>query len=343
MVAKPQSRNPDPMTVEKNSFPCVQANDMGIFSHLILVLCLKMASCLPLILMVLSSNTVAGQTEIPNGDFEVWQNHGRYQDPQFWDSDNKTANAVPFIGKTVVSKDSDHASGTYSAKLETKSIPFVPFDVPGILTLGTLSLNIQNGTYSLTGGVPIHDIPTHLRGFYKFMPQGNDSCIIAIGLSRSVKGVRDSLALGYFSAKNAAPGWTPFSALIEYDTAAAPDSFNILIIASAVASPTAGTTLWVDQLSLGYSTGMDSKDPAAGIDIFQDRDNREIGLFFDFPAPQNTFIRIYNMTGQQVAGSPPAMIRKRSVSFDYSGFPDGYYILVIVHNTMRFTRKFIVD
>jgi hypothetical protein len=114
------------------------------------------------------------------------------------------------------------------------------------------------------------------------------------------------------------------------------------MISSAVQSPTAGTTLFVDQLSLDYSLGIDSEDPAAGIVFFQNKADQEIILFFDFPKPQNTFIRMYDMMGQKVTELPSELIQKRSVSVGYSGLPKGCYILVVVHDKLRFSRKFLV-
>ena len=243
-----------------------------------------------LLVVVLHGLTLIGQTPIPNGDFEIWINHGGYANPQFWDSDNKTANSIPFFGKTVVTQDADHYSGESSAKLTTKHITFIPMNVPGILTLGTLNIDIFSGSYSLTGGFPIHDVPTHLKGFFQYMPYGGDSCVFAIGLSRWVHGTRDSLALGYYSTTIWYDHWTPFSAWIKYDTAAPPDTFNILIIASAVGSPNEGTTLYIDNLYLDYTTGFNEKDPAAGIDIYQDKVKKEVLAYLDFPSPQSTYL-----------------------------------------------------
>jgi hypothetical protein len=173
------------------------------------------------------------------------------------------------------------------------------------------------------------------------MPKGSDSCIIAIGLSRRVNGVRDSLALGYFSTKYTANNWTPFSAYIQYDTAAAPDSFNILIISSAVESPTAGTVLYVDELTLDYSLGIDQTDPSADIVFYQDKENKEIILFFTFPSFRQTSICMYNLMGQKIAEIPPGLIQKERISLSYSAFPRGFYILDIIHDNNRVTWKFL--
>ena len=43
--------------------------------------------------------------------------------------------------------------------LKPKLIPVINITVPGVITLGTLSIDIAAGTYAINGGVPISDIP----------------------------------------------------------------------------------------------------------------------------------------------------------------------------------------
>ena len=302
---------------------------------------MKLASLFLSFFLIVPGKTMIAQTPVPNGDFEIWINHGGYANPQFWDSDNKTANSIPFFGKTVVTQDVDHYSGESSAKLTTKHITFIPINVPGILTLGTLNIDIWGGTYSLTGGFPIHDVPTHLKGFYQYLPNGADSCVIAIGLSRWAYGKRDSLALGYFATTKTVNSWTPFSAWIKYDSAVPPDTFNILIISSAVGSPSEGTILYVDHLTLDYSLGVNESDPATGIEIYQDKGNLELLVFFDFISPQYTFLRLYNLMGEKVGEINPGRIKNERFSFNYRDLPESCYILEIVHDNKKFCRKFL--
>ncbi len=144
-----------------------------------------------IIIHVLLTGSITAQT-IPNNGLENWINHGQYDDPQFWDTPNQEVCFFPFYTK-VVTKSTDHQSGSFSAKLETKLIPVINITVPGVITLGTLSINIAAGTYSINGGVPIDNMPTHLKGFYKFQPKGGDSCAIGIGLTKWTNG-----AAGYY-------------------------------------------------------------------------------------------------------------------------------------------------
>jgi hypothetical protein len=291
---------------------------------------------------ILSIPAIA-QTPVPNGDFETWITTGSYQNPQYWDTPNAAiAIALPF-GTKVVTKSTDYQSGSYSARLESKQLTFPSMVVPGVVTLSTLTIDLFAMTFSLDGGVPINDVPTHLKGFYKYIPKGGDSCAIGIGLSKWNGTSRDSVGLGAFSTHDTVNVWTPFSAWIDYVMTSAPDTFSILAISSADSLPTAGTVLFVDNLYLDYTVGINEDDPAAGIDIYQDRENREILVYFNFVRPEATTIRLYNMMGQTVASVPAENIQKGSKIIGYQCFSRGIYILEILHGDKKYCKKFVFN
>ncbi len=84
-------------------------------------------------------------------------------------------------------------------------------------------------------------------------------------------------------------------------------------------------------------------DPGKGIDVYQDRELCELLVFFDFPAPRSTSLRLYNMMGQKVMEIPSRFIGKERVKLSYMDVTPGLYILEIVHNNKRFCRKFILQ
>lgn len=284
-----------------------------------------------------------GQTLVPNGDFENWTNFGSYENPTNWDTPNQAiAIALPF-GTKVVTKSTDHESGSFSARLESKQLTIPLVVVPGVVTLGTLTIDIFTQTFALNGGVPIHDIPTHLKGFYKFQPKGGDSCIIGIGLTKWNYGVRDSVGIGAFSTHDTVNVWSPFSAWIDYVLSEAPDTFDILAISSANSTPTAGTVLYVDNIYLDYTLGINREDPAAGIDIYQDREEQHILVYFDFEKPEATEIQLLNMTGQVVVKLPVETLMKDRRILKYKGFSTGVYILEILHEGKKYCKKFLLN
>lgn len=289
-------------------------------------------------------NVVISQdiTPIPNNDFESWTTHSKYSDPEFWDTPNEELCAIPIFGKAVVERSTDHQSGSYAAKLETKSITMVG-DIPGVITLGNITLDVSTFSYSINGGVPINDMPTHLMGYYKYFPVGGDSCAIGIGLLKWSGTQRDSVAYGVFSTKETVPDWTPFSTWIEYDTVIQPDSMIVLAISSAQEVPTAGTVLYVDNLYLDYTVSVDENDPATGIRIYQDRETGRLLLFTDFTTPQSVVVNLYNMRGQLLVSKDAGTVNKTRVVVPYSGVPDGIYILEVIHGKQKYTRKYFLS
>ena len=181
-------------------------------------------------------------------------------------------------------------------------------------------MDIAGGTFILEGGVPVTDMPTHLKGFYKYFPQGGDTCAIGIGLTKYQNGVRDSIGLGYFSEKNTVSDWTPFSAWIDYDTLIQPDTMNILAISTAQEVMTPGTVLYVDDLYLDYTVGVNESDPGKGIEMYNDRETKRLIIFIDFEKPQQTAVFLYNAMGQVAYSSLPEEISKGRIVIPTTAF-----------------------
>ncbi|MDP4281998.1 MAG: PCMD domain-containing protein [Bacteroidota bacterium] len=282
------------------------------------------------------------QTQIPNADFESWTNYGSYQNPQYWDTPNQYTAPIPFLGKEVVIKSASHHSGSFSAELITQNVIGIGI-VPGFITLGKLTVDLTTGAYSVTGGVPVYDSPTHLMGYYKFSPQGGDSCLIGIGLWKWINGVLDTVGYGYFSTITPATDWTPFSAWIDYDTTAIADSMNIVALSSAEETGTSGTTLYVDGLFLDYTLGVDNQDPSTGIKLYTDRETQRILLFFDFEKPQSVSVSVYDMTGRKIEKTGKDKIQNGRQVLNYSSWKPGVYLVEVIHSNMRFCRKVLVN
>lgn len=294
--------------------------------------------------LLLSATILQGQTVIPNSSFENWTSYGNYSDPTGWDTPNAELMAIPFFGITVVSKSTDHyGTGSFSVKLETKHLTLPSFDVPGFMTCGKITINMTAGTFILSGGVPVVDVPTHLKGYYKYSPKGGDSCVIGIGLTKTTGATQDTVGFGAFSTKDTVTDWTPFSAWIDYISAIAPDTMNIIALSTAQETMTIGTILYVDDLYLDYTVGFDKKDPSAGIRVYNDRETKRLMVFFDFPQPQSTSLKLINMRGETVQSILPEPITKGKWIVPYENLSKGVYLLQILHGDMVMTKKFFLN
>ncbi|MCX6306316.1 MAG: PCMD domain-containing protein [Bacteroidetes bacterium] len=294
--------------------------------------------------LVMGTILLQGQTVIPNPGFENWTSFGNYSDPTGWDTPNEELMSIPFFGFTVVSKSTDHhGTGSFSAKLETKHLTIPPLDIPGFMTCGKLTIDIGTGSFVLSGGVPVVDIPTHLKGYYKYSPKGGDSCAIGILLTKTIAGIQDTIGFGSFSTKDTVADWTPFSAWIDYTSTTPPDTMNIIALSTAQEVMTIGTILYVDDLYLDYTVGTDKKDPSAGINVYNDRETKRLMVFLDFEDPETTTIKLINMTGQEVSALHPGVVKTDRQAIRYEQMPQGVYILEILHHNKVFSKKFFLN
>jgi len=200
---------------------------------------------------LLLTQHVFAQNPIPNPDFEDWSGG----EPTGWNTINQSVFGTSFVCVTRDLSNPQH--GTSCAKIETvtHNIFLVgPVTMPGILSLGEITLDVINQTGTVSGGVPITTQPNQLRGWFRYLPSNGDSCILGIGLSRWNGVGRDTLALAYKVIGGQTPDWTEFSVPIEYLIWTMPDTMNIMFFSSNLlnGSPVSGSELWIDNLMLEY-------------------------------------------------------------------------------------------
>ncbi len=194
-------------------------------------------------------NTLYGQGDIPNGDFESWP-PGNNNNPEFWDSPNSLTGGFPIFLFTVEQTTDSH-TGQYAASLTTST--FLGQTIPGLLSLGTLIIDVVDPENTEFIGVPFSDRPAQLGGYYKYSSPGDDFGGIGILLSRynEVTAQRDSIAFG-LTVLMEEDEYTAFSFPLQYFSYQQPDSINIVILSSASPMIVSGSNLIIDDLFLDY-------------------------------------------------------------------------------------------
>ncbi len=194
-------------------------------------------------------NLLYAQQEIPNGDFESWPSNN-FGNPEFWDSPNAETSGFPFF-LTTVTQTSDSYTGNFAAKLTSGII--LDQVVPGLLTLGTLNLNIIDPEASEFLGIPFTDRPSDLNGYYKYATSGSDFGAILLLMTRYNEQTNntDTIALG---GTNFTPeaAYTDFNFDVFYLSYEQPDSLNIIILSSASPTLADGSELIIDDLYLSF-------------------------------------------------------------------------------------------
>ena len=194
---------------------------------------------------------IIAQNPIPNPGFEEWSGG----EPVDWNTINQSIFGTSFI--CVTRDQTNPQSGSSCAKIQTVTHNIIlvgPVTMPGILSLGEITLDIINQTGTVSGGVPIDTQPNMLKGWFRYLPAAGDSCIMGIGLFRWNGTGRDTLATSYTVIGGQNPDWQEFTVPIDYLIWAVPDTMNIMFFSSNLltGSPVSGSQLWIDNLSVEY-------------------------------------------------------------------------------------------
>lgn len=292
-------------------------------------------------LIAITSSVVNAQPYyMSNGDMELWTNYTSYDHPNGWDSPN--VEMAAFGAGYVVSKSTDSHSGTYSAKIETKSV-FTIYTVPGVLVHGTFSANIAAGTLDISGGDTCTTRPAIFKGFYKYTPAGNDSCIIAAGIFKrnTISGLRDTVAYAAFYQSGTVSAWTEFQVNFDYNSSETPDSLLVVASASNQTSPVAGSVLYVDDLSFEGIVVGNKPVYSESASIYLDQVNNKIVISNIPECKKGNSITVYNSLG--VAVYNVKLSNSSTIKIDASEFKEGLYIVELVSDSQRTVRKVIIN
>lgn len=194
------------------------------------------------------------QNTIPNSDFETWIEDDSFEKPQDWNTSNFSLYGV--VTFNTVEKITDNLqSGDFCSKLTTQSqlINNNEVKVAGLITLGNFDVNLASRRARISGGIPFISKPIGLDGYYKYTAANIDSCFVDITLTKfnTQRSVQDTIAHARFSSSSVS-NWTHFDLPIKYFSNETPDSMNIVILSSDTSIFEAGSTLWIDNLSLKY-------------------------------------------------------------------------------------------
>lgn len=276
--------------------------------------------------ILLTISFISFAQQIPNGSFETWSNG----EPNGW---NSTNNLLGFVFNTIKEDLSDPQQGLASAELiaVTKTILFTPYKIPGVLTLGTITIDPIAQTYSLTGGYPFTGSPKKLTGYFKYQPVNNDMCVFGVGFFKWNNGTQDTLAYGVKDTIGTFNTWTSFEAPIHYLKPGIPDTMNILILNSNPLDGLdhTGTKLWVDNLMFDYgNVGIDVVTSSKEINVYAGRDTRQLILTSSFVKQESLDISLFNMSGIEARHWKRNM-QQSTEHLDVNNLPPGTYVIRI--------------
>jgi len=288
------------------------------------------------ILSLIISVAMMAQEQMPNGDFEQWEDLG-YQNPVNWVNPNPYISGT--LGMLTVLQSDDAAEGTYSAFLETRDT--LAYVIPGLVTLGEFVIDFINATAHVEGGIPFTGRPMGLSGSYKCNPAAGDFGMVIAFFTKynTTKGARDTIAAATLTFPTAVGDWTNFNLPITFNTTEDPDTMNIIVVSSNMAMPQPGGSMYIDNLAFEYEAGIGDIEENVATSIYPNPVQNQ--LSFSFEKEITADLKVFNNDGQLVHSES---IRGSEHQIDVSGMASGtYYYSLVEKNKKISSGQFVIS
>lgn len=278
----------------------------------------------------------------PNPGFEWWSG----VDPVSWHTTNFSVFSVPFT--SVLKDNANPHEGNYSAQIKvmTVNIPTIgSVSIPGTLTTATIDIDPLAQTVDIYGGYPFSGTPEKLTGYFRYQPNGTDTCYLGWQLYKTIDGISDTIGMGYMDTSAVVSDWTYFEIPLVYDTVLVPDTMNILFTATNpnTAALHAGTKMWVDDLAFVYGCiAVHGITSASGINIYADKNTRELIIDPKETVVEDADVRIFDMSGRMMAAKKVVLNHSAERIAVQNLSPGTYIVSILSHGKMIETKKIVV-
>ncbi len=267
--------------------------------------------------------------EIPNYNFQSWVSNEIYENPEFWSTSNDPLLAL--FGLIPVSKSTDAYSGDYSAQLETKDLSTLGLHIPGIVTLAQINIVTSPPSYSINGGLALHENVSKLSGMYKYDGVEGDLATVLIYNFRNDEGSEfDTIGYGVTYLPDAST-WTPFTVNMQNLNNHVPDTFNVIILSSSSPDFTtgAGSILLVDSISIETNTGIiQLNENIINVKVYPNPSTNNV-QFETTEFDKDRRVNIYNLSGKLISTTT---FNKLKTIVDVSELPPALYTYSITKN-----------
>lgn len=251
------------------------------------------------------------QTSIDNSGFEEWNSDPNfdYEEPgPPWATANNIATLAPTAPVSTFKETEKVVAGNYAAKMVTSQFQLgnTGLLVTGTIATGEFKPDLLNFINSLRLGIPFTDKPTCFSGYYMFEPVGDDSCAVYMQLTKynTTTAKRDTVAEAWVTTGDAVSEYTYFSIPVEYYSQETPDTIIIVAASSARGWEfigEVGTTLYVDELSIGYGDASCAVNvpvfPEIQVNVYPNPATDYLQIGYN-QAIENGVLSIFDITGK---------------------------------------------
>lgn len=205
---------------------------------------------LVIVAILITGHGFAQQDSVRNGGFERWGVNPFYDVPENWTTLNPLAQIFNVKLAFRTTDASEVNSGSSAIKLETRNIPGIGV-TPSILTNGV----VNTATQSVGGGSPISSRPVSFSFAYRFDPMGADTANASVEFTKwnAETGSTDLIGVVGVAILSTQGAWMDTLVQVDYSSTEIPDSVLILFNTGNPPSVTIGTSLFIDDVSYGYT------------------------------------------------------------------------------------------
>ena len=283
-----------------------------------------------IILTVFIGLTISANAQIPNSGFENWTTVGSYENPNGWVNCNGNGNGIP------ITQSSDHypaSVGTSSVRIENYSTGSTGCSDFGFVNTA-LYLGYNGPSFPITGH------PSSFCGYYKFLPQNNDTMTISCGLY--LNGVM--VAIATLTTTNTVSNWTSFT--IPFSSYTTADSANAGLCAfySFNSAPKAqgNSILYVDNLSFDnlITSVQEQTDKNTLLNIYPNPASDIVTLNIDNTNNAELTLYIYNVIGTLVKSET---LKQNQRQINIGDLINGVYIVTLKSKDFTVNQRLIIQ
>lgn len=308
------------------------------------------------------------QTQITNAGFENWDNAGTSTEEPIDFNSNKTGSSTAQIGPQTCFRDASiKHSGSYSLRLENKTVPVIGTVVNGNATTGVVNAPSTNkadgyiGTVNYSSSSDIRRLaftgrPDSIVGWYQYTSggageQGKVTAILhnnqyfdpETPTTNHPDPTADKIARATFltpTGTNAT--WTRFSAPFVYTASGAPSYIMINMTPSNNQLTTfSGSKIWIDDLYFVYNTVTSVKNiDKNAIKVFYY--DRTIHVDLNAVTETSSMFNIMDLTGKTVFTTNLEKGKMNTIKLP-SSLSNGMYLYQAVGAEFQKTGKFIIE
>jgi hypothetical protein len=315
----------------------------------------KIQSTLWIVFLVTGMASAQGQLE--NSGFEQWDDiligeEDTIREPVDWSS-LKTSDiqALSDFAPVVCKRSSDAHSGDYSVELTNYAVFSIVAN--GTVTNGRFHPDLDpeiaylyTDTLDDRWNNPLILRPDSIAGWFKYIPQGNDTLQVIVALHRGFGKQPDedktNTWIGeaeYKSPLNTADEWIRFSAPFTYYSDSMPEYALVVLNSGSGYTPVAGSIARFDDLMMIYNYPLNSQDVLKDREGFVYMVNNQQLVLKGIELASFQTLRIHDITGKLVWDG---MITADQVDITAANLKKGIYVVTLTGNSHIFSQKIMV-